>query len=435
MTTRIIPSPLPRIACFATAIAAALLAGFSTAAAQQTAKPTFCNQPATQAVVFVDVPGRPFTPLPTKDGCWIFVSLTTQGNGPPSPTGIAMIHRTSGVVSLARMIPIEGVSGGLVLTHDGRLLIGSVADGLVFLDAGRAISGKGNAVVGYLHQSKSDEKIGGPGVVYVNVTSDDSLLFESDELAQRITVIDLWKARKSGFDASSIIGSIPSGDHPIALVFSHDERFLYATASKGAKEWGWPADCKPEGIDSSTVKAEDPQGALLVVDVERARTDPAHSVVSKVPAGCTAVRLAMSPKGDVIYVTARNENNLLAFDAHRLLREPDQALIGKVPVGQSPVGIAVVDEGRKVIVGNSNRFGAGRDNKQTLTVIDASKFRAGAGAVLGVIPAACFPRELRVTSDGRTLLVANFNSSAVELVDLPRLHPQSSSPQSEPCIK
>jgi DNA-binding beta-propeller fold protein YncE len=188
-------------------------------------------------------------------------------------------------------------------------------------------------------------------------------------------------------------------------------------------------------MDPSKAKAEDPQGALLVVDVERARTDPAHSVVSKVPAGCTAVRLAMSPKGDTVYVTARNENNVLAFDANRLVRDPDRSLIGKVPVGQAPVGIAVVEEGRKVIVGNSNRFGAGRDNKQTLTVIDASKVRAGVGAVLGVIPAACFPREVRVTSDGRTLLVANFNSRVVELVDLLRLPLQSSSPQSEPCIK
>jgi DNA-binding beta-propeller fold protein YncE len=46
---------------------------------------------------------------------------------------------------------------------------------------------------------------------------------------------------------------------------------------------------------------------------------------------------------------------------------------------------------------------------------------AGARAVLGTIPAGTFPRELRVTEDGRTLLVTNFNSSTLELVDLARL--------------
>ena len=424
----------PFTAFFALAIAVGVMALPSGACAQENVKPTLCNLWAPDAIAFVDLPGRPFTPIPSKDGCWIFVSLTTQGSGPPTPTGIAVLHRVSGVVSLSRTIPIEGVSGGLVLTHDGKLLIGCVTDGLVFLDTGRLISGKGDAVQGYLRQSGGKGHIA-PGVVYVNVTSDDQLLFESDELAQRITVIDLQKARNSGFDARSIIGSIPSGDHPIALVFSRDERFLYATASKGAKEWAWPVECAPEGPDPSKAKAADPQGAVLVVDVARARTDPARSVVSKVPAGCSAVRLALSPAGDTIYVTARNENNVLAFNADRLVRDPGHALIGKVPVGQSPVGIAVVDKGRKVIVGNSNRFAAGSDIKQTLTVIDAGRVRAGPRAVLGAIRAACFPREVRVTSDGRTLLVANFNSSSVELVDLSRLPLQSSLPPAEPCPK
>ena len=43
------------------------------------------------------------------------------------------------------------------------------------------------------------------------------------------------------------------------------------------------------------------------------------------------------------------------------------------------------------------------------------------GAIVGQIPAGAFPRELHVTQDRRTLLLTNFNSATLELVDLTRL--------------
>ena len=171
----------------------------------------------------------------------------------------------------------------------------------------------------------------------------------------------------------------------------------------------------------SKSKAEYPQAAVVVIDVAKARKAPANSVIAKVPAGCSAVRLAMSPKGDRIYVTARNANSMFVFDTSKLLRDPDHALEGRVPVGSSPVGVEVVDAGQKVVVANSNRFAATSNDKQNLTVIDAAKVRAGAGAVLGLIPAGGFPRELRITADGRAILVTNFNSNTLEIVDLSRL--------------
>ncbi|PYM08097.1 MAG: hypothetical protein DMD82_03795 [Candidatus Rokuibacteriota bacterium] len=54
-------------------------------------------------------------------------------------------------------------------------------------------------------------------------------------------------------------------------------------------------------------------------------------------------------------------------------------------------------------------------------MIDAANVASGAGAVIGSIPAGGFPRELRVTEDGRTLVVSNFNSNTVEFVDIGRL--------------
>jgi DNA-binding beta-propeller fold protein YncE len=170
-----------------------------------------------------------------------------------------------------------------------------------------------------------------------------------------------------------------------------------------------------------------PQGAILVVDVERALKDPARSVIAAVGAGCSSVRLVLSPPpaADRAYVSARNSNALLVFDRAKLLGDPGHSLVATVPVGTAPVGVAVVDSGRAIVVTNSNRFGgSGAADKPSLSVIDASKVGDGAGAVIGSIPSGSFPREMRVTADGKTLVLTNFASHSIELIDLPRALPR-----------
>jgi DNA-binding beta-propeller fold protein YncE len=217
------------------------------------------------------------------------------------------------------------------------------------------------------------------------------------------------------------MGKIPVGVLPIALVFSPDERYLYTTSEIAPQAYGWPVECKPEGNDPTVTQPENPQGVVLVVDVKKAKSNPTNAVIAKVPAGCTAVRLAISPKGDRAFVTARNSNAVLAFETRRLISDPAHALLGTVPVGTAPVGLAVFDGGRKLIATNSNRFAGDANDRQSLTVIDPEKISSGAAAVRGQIPAGAFPRELTLTSDQRTLLVTNFGSKTLEVIDLARL--------------
>ncbi len=355
-----------------------------------------CNQPAAEPVVAVSVPSQPFAAIPSLDGCTIFVTM-------PQSKSVAVMSRTGGVVRLERTIDVHEGPTGAVLTHDGALLIAAAQDGAVVLDTTRG------SFVGHIKAPPSGARIGS---VYVNITADDRTLFISDEYAQRITVIDFAKARTSKFHDSAVIGTIPTGFLPIALTFSPDEHYLYTT-SEAAGDWGWPKVCVAEGAKS---QEHFPEGALLVIDVARARTDPAHAVIAKMPAGCSAVRLALSPGGDRAYVTARNANAMLAFDTAKLLGDPEHALIGRVPVGSSPVGVAVVDDGKKIVVANSNRFAGGANDHSTLSVIDAASL-----TVLGTIPAGAFPREMRLTADGRTLLVTNFASKNLQIIDVSRM--------------
>jgi DNA-binding beta-propeller fold protein YncE len=285
------------------------------------------------------------------------------------------------------------------------------------------IAGRGEPVIGYL--STGDF----PGIVYVNTTADDKFLFVSDEAAQTITVINLARARAEGFKESAIVGKIPVGRAPIALTFSPDGRWLYTTSQIAPASYNWPVECKPEGADPATAQPRFPKGAIIVVDVARAQTDPANSIVARVPAGCSPVRLAIAPTGDRVYVTARNSNALLAFDTAKMRDDAAHALVGTVPVGNSPVGVAVINGGRQVVVTNSNRFSSDRTARQALTVIDAANVAAGAAAIMGNIPAGAFPREFGQTPDGRTLFVANYNSNELQVIDLTQpLSPRSQVP-------
>ena len=254
-----------------------------------------------------------------------------------------------------------------------------------------------------------------------SVTADDRWLFLSDESTGTISVVDLVKARQSQFHDSAVVGQIPVGRAPIALTFSADQRLLYTTSQIVPETYGWPAVCRAPGSDTARQRAKYAKGAILVVDVARATQDPANAVVGAMSAGCNPVRLVTSPRGDVAYVNARTDNALLAFDTGKLLTDTANALIARVPVGVNPVGLIVLRNGAWVVATNSNRFGD-PTIPQSLVVIDAHKLKSDS-AVLGTIPAGIFPRELRVTSDQRTLLLTNFVSKNVAVIDIARIQP------------
>jgi DNA-binding beta-propeller fold protein YncE len=372
-----------------------------------------CNAAAAEPVSFISLPGHPFSTIASKDGCWLFVSVTSAN--PRSANGVAMLRRADGRITLQKVLLVEASPTGMVMTNDGKLLIVADDEHVVFMDVMRMTSGRGDPILGYLSDGRNS------GSVYANVTADDKFLFVSDENTETITVINLEKARAEGFKETAKVGKIPVGAAPIALTFSPDGKLLYTTSQLAPKSLNWPIACKPEGADPATAKEQYAQGAIIVVDVARAQTDPANSIVANVPAGCSPVRLAISPSGDRVYVTARNSNALLAFDTNVIRSDSQHAQVGKVPVGSSPVGVAVVNDGKLVLVTNSNRFAKDQTARQTLTVIDASRVGEGQAAITGSVPAGIFPREFGQSPDGRTLFVANYNSSELEVIDLNRI--------------
>jgi DNA-binding beta-propeller fold protein YncE len=365
-----------------------------------------CNAPTGRPIIYVSLPGHPFGIAVSNDGCRVFVAVSRESNG------IAVLRRGSGKMKVDRVVGVSGMPTEIVLTHDNKLLIVADGEGVTFLDAERMSQGNGETVLGRMRDRDGDATIN------VNVTADDKFLFVSNERAASITLIDLAKARAEGFQRSAIVGRVPVGVAPIALVFSPDEKLLYTTSEVVPRGFGWPAMCQPEGRARG---GENPQGAVFVVDVAKAETHPEKAVVGIIGAGCSPVRLAISAAGDFLYVTARNSNAMLCFNAARLMNDAQHALVGEVPVGAAPVPVMITADGSKILVGNSNRFAGRPGDHQDITVVDAARVGDGKTAVLGKIPAQGFPRKFAVSADTRTIFLSNFTSDSLEVIDTERI--------------
>jgi DNA-binding beta-propeller fold protein YncE len=367
-----------------------------------------CTVPARQDTLKIHLPGHPFEALASHDGCSLLVSLQLGGDR----GGIAVLDRMTGKLTQTRIAMLSGpLPAGMTLTHDGALLI--VPDGayVYFLDTDRLIHGA-DPVIGMM--SDGDRA----GAINAATTSDDRLLFVSDESLHQVTVIDLLKARQSTFKEHAIIGRIPTGRAPVGLAVSSRDEYLFIT-SEVLPHLHLPPTCRAKGREGG---AHVPDGVLEVVNIERVQTNLANAIVGAVTAGCSPVRAVLSAQGDRLYVTARASDALLIFDPAALVSDPAQALLATVPVGNAPVGIAVVDQGRRIVVANSSRCGGA--GGQELTVIDASRVRQGSDAVDGTVAVGHFPRELHATDDGKTLLVTDFDSDQVELLSVDQLPAQ-----------
>jgi len=116
-------------------------------AVQGTVPAAACNQDFQPPSLHVSLPGSPFGVVPTRDGCWVFVSLaiSESADGP----GIAVLKRDGASLSLERIVPVDGVPLGMTLTQDEQLLVVAGRPRVMFLDVRRLTSGNGDPVLGY----------------------------------------------------------------------------------------------------------------------------------------------------------------------------------------------------------------------------------------------------------------------------------------------
>ncbi len=364
-----------------------------------------CDAFSDQAAVKTRLPGHPFEALISHDGCWVFVSLELTSVG----GGIAVLHRLGGTLTRMRIASLSGpLPAGMALTHDGTLLIVPNGPYIYFLNTDRLVHGA-DPVIGRISEGN------GAGAINAATTNDDRLLFVSDESLHRVTVIDLARARQDGFAQRDIVGRIPTGLEPVGLAVSSHDEYLFIT-SEVLPQLRSPPACRRRGREGGAYVRS---GGLEVVSLARLRPNPADAILGAISAECSPARAVLSEQGDRLYVTARASDALLVFDSRALVSDPDHALIATVPVGNAPVGVAVIDQGRRIVVANSGRFGGA--GGETLTVIDAALVNHGSDAVDGTVSVGRFPRELHASNDGKLLLLAEYDSDQIELLRVDQL--------------
>jgi DNA-binding beta-propeller fold protein YncE len=375
-----------------------------------TAQALACNGAAAKPVTLVDVPGQPFSAIPSADGCWVYVSLTsgTADTGP----GVALYSRKHGDLALERTLPISGSPMGMALTHDGQLLIVASGANVAFVDVERLTSGAPKAVL-------ANWNAGGRLAArsYAMVSADDHYVFVTDEFSGIVSILDLAAARASGFSQRPQLRNVTVGSHPVGLTLSSDQRYLLV-ASEIMSAADSERHCR--GEDVAHGEQAHAEGSITVIDVPAALTNPAAAVVKTVRAGCNPVRITSSPESGRVYVTARGSNALLVFEESQLTSPMAQDRPVQVAVGNAPIGVHLLDHGRRVLVANSDRWAASSNGVQSISVLDTAKIGATPASLVGSIPVHGFPREIRSTDDGNTLLVTNFSARALEVVDLNR---------------
>ncbi|KAI1763923.1 cytochrome cd1-nitrite reductase-like protein [Hypoxylon sp. FL1150] len=329
---------------------------------------------------------------------------------------VDMLNTTSFRPTLAREIVLpesltrpaesetDGATSGLALSHDKRYVYASIGPGAAIIDVEKAAAGDANPVVGSL--------IGTTGVsaIQVTVAPGDDYVFVTQEYGTNATLnrgtIEVFQIHRSsnGSVYGTNKGYIALGYAVVGTALSRDGSRMYVTSE----------------VTAQATSQNETQGTLSVLDVATLETNPSQALLHTVDAGCSPVRLTLSPDGKFVWVTARMSNRLLAFDTAKLDSDhPEGALEASVQVGTSPVGVAVVNDGRHVITADSNRFNYA--NATTgLTVVDTEAALRGAQN-FPRIPTGLFPREFAVSPDGKTLLVSQYQSRAIQAVDLTKL--------------
>jgi DNA-binding beta-propeller fold protein YncE len=108
-------------------------------------------------------------------------------------------------------------------------------------------------------------------------------------------------------------------------------------------------------------------------------------------------------------VSAAGGGTLTVIDLRRAETDPAASVVATVD------GLALVDSGSRIVVADSNRFSAS-GAASSLAVVDVADALAGRAALSGYLPAGGFPREMALEPDGRALFVTNFSSGQLEVV-------------------
>jgi DNA-binding beta-propeller fold protein YncE len=344
----------------------------------------------------VRLTARPFAALALPGGAWAVASMSVTGQyGYQGQLAVMAVHGTTAHVVRKIVLPRPlGGAAGLAVTPNGQFLLVAAGTATGVLSVAKLEHGTHHPIVGILGD-------GALGQSEVAVSGDGKYAFVTDETSGRLSVFNLALALRKGFGAKGVkAGAVPLARGTLGLALAPDGSTVYVTTLGGYGE----------------------HGILWTVDAHRAEQGSGRSaVLAHAPAGCQPVRVAVSPDGRTIWVTALQSDALLAYAAPSKPASPP-ALRAVVRVGAEPVGLLLLGNGSTVLVGDSDRgliAGTPSNAQPRISVVSSADALAGHPAVTGSLPAGQFPRDLGYDPHTGQVLVPNFLSETVEFLHAP----------------
>jgi DNA-binding beta-propeller fold protein YncE len=374
--------------------------------------PASCEAPLPDVVTTVKIPkSNDFYAAASADGCWIFVTAHLG----QTENRLMLFSKSNGMVKLQREIPFTDPSDTLNwfrITPDQKWLIVASSRKFLVLDVAKIITGQPDVLMGRM----SDPHFS--GLAGSAFSSDGKYLFVIQPNTSWLTVIDLEKARASGFNGSSGVEGAPVAATAGGLALSPDDKLFYVHAAQDEENSPLPLTCK--NIQRPSDPPDHPVDSLIVLGMKPG-SPPMLSKVASVPSSCGSGWLTLSLDGNTLFASSREENAVFVYDTRPSKNGNPPVLITKVPVGAYPSHSELISDGHLLAVSNSNRLKTTATTTDTLTIIDTRKIASGGEPVLGTISVGADPRYIWSSDDGKLLFVDSIRSATLQIIDTTRL--------------
>lgn len=361
-------------------------------------------------------------------------TTAVTANSGTSPISITILRElTSGNPQIRQIPPtadsdkgvLESVFMGLAVSPDNSTIYvaGGQANRIYVFDVN---TGEGKGFIDC--SSKTDNADYSHGYIGdMVITMDGRYLYAVDQIGFRMVIVDVVKKK--------LIACCPTGRYPFGIALSKDERTVFV-ANVGMYEYGYIRK-KSGGAWKRTVAEKPPfayntpeaekgiqTDSLMVPGLGPVNSDEAFSVwaidVSKpakpsviskiktghligqpvegIPAVGGSSPNSIVAAGDYIFISNGTNDNITVLNSHNreivkhIKLQPDEAVAGWR--GVIPFGLAVSPDEKQVYVAEAGINAVGVIDVESLTVA-------------GHIPAGWFPAKLKVTPDGKKLIIAN----------------------------
>lgn len=268
-----------------------------------------------------------------------------------------------------------------------------------------------------------------------------------------VAVLDLKKALDPANNntTGALKSVIPSGFWgPVGLAATKDEKFILVAHSESADKEDGAREITVVKVKTGTVKetllldlgdggkiAQDPGKSCAELEADPTKLEKA---LPHKNFGCFPATNAMgisSRRGGFVFAANGGTDDVSVIDLRRALKGDPNAEVARIPVERGPWGLAVDNGGKLVAVTNRESpegdlstvgYGTivGSNEGNTISILDVNRAIAGkAGTEVARVQvgiddsaAASRPFHLAFTPNGRWLVVANFRTNNVSIVDV-----------------